>query len=64
MGDWMAGLVEKHPSGSGHLEGRDDTEALVFDTSAGDHVFARGKAAAPGTAKVGFGSDATPVFSL
>ena len=37
---------------------------IAVHTSAGDHVVVRGKAVAPGTSQVGFGSDATPVFSL
>ena len=37
---------------------------IAVHTSAGDHVLVRGKAVTPGTAQVGFGSEATPVFSL
>ena len=37
---------------------------IAVHSSAGDHVLVRGKEVAPGTAQVGFGSDARPVFSL
>ncbi len=36
---------------------------IAVHVSAGDHVLVRGKAVAPGTSQVGFGSDATPAFS-
>lgn len=36
---------------------------IAVHSSAGDHVLVRGKEVAPGTAQVGFGTDARPVFS-